>query len=85
MHHIFCWLLGTRHHWGRDICEQLPVANIVNQIARRHYFLHMASQEKKKKMSKLEKKKMYQDKGKKGAEARGLKSIFHFQLNGQQK
>ena len=32
----------------------------------------MASQDKKKKLSKSEKKKLYQDRGKKGAEARGL-------------
>lgn len=32
----------------------------------------MASQEKRKKLSKSEKKKLYQDRGKKGAEARGL-------------
>ena len=32
----------------------------------------MASQDKKKKLSKSEKKKLYQDGGKKGAEARGL-------------
>ena len=45
----------------------------------------MASQDKKKKLSKSEKKKLYQDRGKKGAEARGLGtgSRIDFSLSAQ--
>ena len=43
-----------------------------NRSNRKTPLFAMASQDKKKKLSKSEKKKLYQDRGKKGAEARGL-------------
>ena len=50
-------------------------------------FIHMASQEKKKKLSKLKKKKITRIKGKRELKLEVLKpvleSIFRFQLNGQ--